>query len=78
MVNTSQNYPKVTNCSTCKNFHCTCNNLQGNDSVQNLDNNVNISNSSNDEIEIFPPSSSDVFNRKDVKPMQVISNLEVV
>ena len=78
MVNTNQNYPKTPNCSNCKNFPCTCHNSPQNDNVDNLDKNVNISNSTNEEIEIFPPSPSDVFNRTDIKPMQVLSNLEVV
>ena len=75
MVNTNKNYPKTTNCSTCKNFPCICNTSQQND---NLDNNVNIFNSTNEDIEIFPPSPSDISNRTDIKPMHVLLNLEVV
>ena len=74
MVNV-ENYSETVNCSKCNNFPCICNTSQQSDI---LDNNVNISNSTNEDIEIFPPFSSDISNRTDVKPMQVLSNLEVV
>lgn len=53
--------------------------MQGQDSEQNFYNNDNIPKnlSGNDTIEIFPPSSSDVSQRTDIKPSQIISNLEV-
>ena len=67
-------YSKTVNCSKYNNFPCICNTSQQND----LLNPATISNSAKEDIEIFPPFSSDISNRSDVKPAQVLSNLEVV
>ena len=75
MVNVNKDYPKPVNCSKCENFPCICNTSNQSNA---LDNNVNVSNSTNEDIEIFPPFPSDISNRTDVKPMPVLSNLEVV
>ena len=75
MINTIKNCPKTEICTICNKFPCTCNTTQQRDL---LDNTANISTSNNEDIEIFPPFLSDISNRPDIKPMQVLWNLEVV
>ena len=66
-------------CTTCKSLCCSCNGLIGQDMEQDFDNDTNMLNDiyDNNSLEVFPPSSSDISQRSDIKSMQTISNLEI-
>ena len=81
MVRISQDSNNDNSCNVCHSFYCSCNGLPRQNKGEDLDSEINISTKNyipdSNSLEVFPPSSSDLSQRSDIKPMQIISNLEV-